>query len=586
MAIQIATAISKGFSNSQILKHIAKQYPQYANQINNALAVGYTANSIVKHLATPKEGPQFKTAFQKYSKGRREGIENREKAALAAIGTAGAVAAGGMALMGGTNAARAVRPSQILAAPGRQAAGNIAPGQQPPIRTYNRPQPQQKQLPQTPPPIVTPYSPKPPQGQLPPPPQGQLPAPPPGKGPRGRQPSGPLEPIATPYEVDPQQSFKLVKSLGVDKQIDQAISSGLQTHVVAQVLRETLPRNKTAVLEKAPGGIEKALEDYSRIRQSELQAQPRTEALQKFNQVKGKQPTIREQELARVANSGFTPQPEVDQPQVSPEQEAYEEQMAPPGMASPMPLGNVNQQVQQAAKAVKHPSAEGKSLESRKESFYVPNYVHPGESKEEFNDRKILYDAINKGAKALMEGKSFRDFPLNPITGSKGYSTAADVLKFIAGIPNVYEELLDDSEKDEIQQAVEGDRDYYGAHMTPNLIWNLMLSVEPRISSMIPKSIKGAKGKPPGGKMGTTEMRRFLTHGVYNVLSGKKISSELADKIGKISRATEGLDVMIKACKAGNDKKMMDEMERLATDDEYFMQIMKDEALDMLGARP
>ncbi len=121
--------------------------------------------------------------------------------------------------------------------------------------------------------------------------------------------------------------------------------------------------------------------------------------------------------------------------------------------------------------------------------------------------------------------------------------------------------------------------------MTPNLVWNLILNVEPKIAKM--KKLPALKGSQnsPGKKMGTTELRRFLTHSIYGVLSGKNVSPDLSDKIAKISKASEHLDVIVKAAKDGNRRAMEAEMEKIVKDDAYFMELMSQEIEDLIKTK-
>jgi hypothetical protein len=76
--------------------------------------------------------------------------------------------------------------------------------------------------------------------------------------------------------------------------------------------------------------------------------------------------------------------------------------------------------------------------------------------------------------------------------------------------------------------------------------------------------------------MGTAEIRRYLTHAVYGALSGKTITTQLADKIQKISSAAMAIDAMAEAAKQGNMNAMIKEQERLLQEDEYFYSLFTD----------
>lgn len=118
MFAPIAQAISKGFSSTQVLKHIAKKYPEYSNVINTSLAAGYTAEMILKKISgkegKSKNSDQFLTEHEKTVRKDKENKKQDRVNALSALGAAGAVGAGlyGLSQMG--RAGQAIRPSEII----------------------------------------------------------------------------------------------------------------------------------------------------------------------------------------------------------------------------------------------------------------------------------------------------------------------------------------------------------------------------------------------------------------------------------------------------------------------------------------
>lgn len=567
MASILINAAAKGYSSRTVLNHLMKKYPQYATQIQAAEAAGYTADRILKHLSRDKSnGDSTDQYLTEHERTQKRDKNNRRNAALglgaAVVGTLGA--AGALASAGMQYAARnaAVQPSQILPAPQRPGptpqgpvtlqgrgprgpmvakAGQIA-GQQQKGIGYN---PQQ-------------------------PPQGGAPNP---RTPRGTPPAPttPNAPIIPPYEHDPQTNIALVKNIREDKRINDAIQSGLSLAAVEQALRQTIPKSKLALLDRAPGGFNQVLQDYA---EGQLSETNRQDALQQFNQRRERPPSLIQEEMQRFQ----------EQYPEAMEQEAaempQEMQQMPQEAISPVDQAQVQQRTQQAIQGV--PLSQPEQIrEINPKSFYVPNYRAPGESGQDFANRKIIYSAVNKAAKAITEGESF----LNYLPNAKDttLSTAVDVLRFIAGVPNVYNDLLDDEDRNELFNAFgeneglrpspRGDTSIHGAQLAPNLVWNLLIAQTPQLLKMEkPPSVKGYK-MAPGKKMGTSELRRSLTHLVYGVLSGQTISSELADKIGRISSATAHLDAIVKATKEGNRRKMDEEMERLL-DDDYFAEVM------------
>jgi hypothetical protein len=574
MAAPILNAISRGYSARQVLTNIATRYPQYANAINTATNVGYTADVILRHLDRNKEADEdaYLTEHEQVQKRDKEQKKAAALGLLSAAGVAGAVGAG---TYGYATRNRAVRPSAIL-----------PPIQQPPTAppgptTVN----------------ITPRGPRPlggPAGQrgLPAPRKG-LPGPK-QQGPTPNQPPSLLGQTPKPPVVKtPMENVELIRNIREDTRIANIIQ-GMGTGAVAvSVLRKVIPKVKLDLLDKVEGGLEKIVQDYGQFLQAESQnTPPATRQESPLVQQQQQEMTPQTQQLAQQASQLIPQQaPEEIQPQVEPE---AQEQI------QPAPI-SINERTKQTAFADKPGLKRLVDSSFAGREFSIPNYHYAGESKEDFANRNIINQAVKKAADALKEGKSFLDFPVNPdAMGAKyGYSVAEDVLRFMAGIPNVYDPLLDEEEKQQLYDGLveqgapeelrpgEGEQNIYGAQMTPNLVWNLLLSVEPRLSKIDrPPAIKGAPVK--GEKMDTTGFRRYLTHGVYGVLSGKSVPPDLADKIGKISQASSSLDIIAKAAEDGNFNKVLKEMEKLASDDEYFFSLFTDEVDEMaaqLGAK-
>lgn len=631
MASVITNAILHGYTSRTILGQIARQYPKHANKINNALSLGYTAETILKHISDSKNEYNEDDYLTSHEKTMRNDKTRRKKNALGllgALGTAGAAAAGGYAY------ATRNRP-QVLPAPPRrpppQARGqtiNITPG---------RPGGGQPQL-------------RGPQDRLGPPTQQR-----PGPQRPGTPPASPNAPKNQPVQRTPQQNVNIIQNMREEGLIKSALEIG-SIPTAALVIKNLMPKAKFALLDKLPGGIEQVLQDYAvhlhqppeTRGQQQPQAQPQRQAQQQqrptqtldkpednltrpfaemgkgisenfysqaLEALKGGQTSIvgnvkdpllmaakpnfdnglikDEDDLKKFADFYYAKQDEQkNQPQIEqqPQEQAQDQIQQRP---QPTQQSGVNDRVREAAFGKEKPKTM-ESYAQRAESFHVPNYHYAGESKKEFDNRKILYDAANKAAKAISEGKDFTDFmkttgKFDPESKGQIYSTAADVLRFLAGIPNVYNAVLDEDEKQELsdsliaqgsmsegQRPTEGERNVHGAQLTPNLIWNLLQSVEPRLTTMErPKSIKGHQ-MSPGGKMGSAELRRFLNHNVYGILSGKTVSSELAGIIEKVSQATSMMDSMIQAARAGNLRKMDEYMEKLM-DMEFFKEVMGEE---------
>jgi hypothetical protein len=217
-------------------------------------------------------------------------------------------------------------------------------------------------------------------------------------------------------------------------------------------------------------------------------------------------------------------------------------------------------------------------------------YKAPHETEEEWDQRKTIHSAAKKAAKEIIQGKTFLDLP-TPEGASKHYSTAVDVLQFMAGMPNVYNDLLDDDEKQELFEASGmtemlrptklGDRPIHGAQITPNMVWNMLIAVEPKLTTMKRPMSQKKSGALKSGEMGSAEFRRQLTHNVYGILSGKNISTELSDKINKISTAVPILDKLVQSFKTKKLKETEEEMNKLA-DDDYFASLFTDAVEEMV----
>lgn len=577
-------AIKAGYNALQILGLFASNNPKLANGIAKAQSAGYSASQILKYVdqgnkSDPNDDNAYLTDREQTLKIQQKNRRKEAMQAVGLLGTAGAVAAGGYALY---NQNRAVQPTQILPA---QIQPNIPrPGHTINVAPVGNPQlpAPRGQLPNRPRQGGLPYNPQSPKGGAPTRPRGP-------SQPNAPAPTQPNKPLITPYTHDEKKNIKLVKSLGEDKKLNTILQSGLEMQAMMEVAKENLPKLTLSVLSKAPGGLEQALKDYQKhLLQTDSETK-RVKALSGFqNQLNPS--SMMNQEMQRFQDQyGEEEAPEFENaPMIQeeePSEEPQQEEILNP-IEEELPAQSIQERIKRAAFGQEEPSkiSETKPLDRR--GLYVPNFHHKDEPLEEYVKRKKVGDAINKAAHLIYDGKSFLDLPMQK---GVGYSTAADVLRFVGGVPNVYDALLEDDEKDELFEALnmpegleptEGERNVYGATLRPNMVWNLLLNIEPGIKDLAPPSIKGSKGKPKGGKMGTTEMRRFLTHAVYGALSGKTISYELADKIKKISNATSHLDQIVKAAHHGNTRKMDEEMESLM-DDDYFMQTMSDEAIEL-----
>jgi hypothetical protein len=549
MTSQIFNALANGYTSNQVLGYLARRYPQYANTISKAQQANYPAHLVLKHLTDHKNQyseDQFLTHEERTTRNIRKTNEQANLQTIGALGTIGAAAAGAYQF---SKAGRAIHPTQILP-PQRPQAGRGG-------STINsRPQGPRPRggLPQTSQQRGLPYNQQTPQQ-------------------KPQQPNAPKPFI--PKSMAPQQNVNLIKNINEETRVQNILKQGLPIATAISVLRSVMPKTKIAVLDKTEGGLEKVITDYSEY----LQNNPPSTQEQQSQIQKQMQQEIQQQ----------SQNPPIEQIKEQPRNEQPSPQHIP--RQTQMNKIPVDQIIQKSAFSERPDLKKLVDSSYAGKQFSIPNYRYVGESSEDFDNRKIIFSAVDRAAKALMEGKSFLDFPITPeaLKGVGGYSVAADVLRFMAGIPNIYNELLDPEEKQELFDALEpnqltgeslrpsgGETNIHGAQMTPNLVWNLLLSVEPKLSTITrPPAIKGAPVR--GAKMDTTGFRRFLTHGVYGVLSGKTVPPDLSEKIEKISKATNVLDVIVEAAKHGNFRKVLKEIERLQNDDEYLFSLISDE---------
>lgn len=534
--MKLSDLVRRGYPGYVILDVLARQMPEHADKIKEAQDLGYSASTILKHFdnENPYESDdsQYMTEHEQIQERNRK----RDKKNLMKIGgaalTAATLGAGAYGMMG--RGSRAVYPTEILGGPGQAARGLGGP--KPPQGPMGLPGGAAKQLPG---PANVPRG-------TPTPPMGPLSSPP--------SPKGSLSP-----------AVNLVKNLRAETQLQTILQSGHDIATTALILKQVMPRSVVQILEKSPGGLENVVEEYTQYLQTQQPVQ--NQQLQPQQQepelpINNMMPPVEAQALQEgqemVANLGIAQVPTIGA------QSPTDQKMA---SIEPQPM----------------PSQDVKIDPMR---FAIPSYRMPGESKQDFTKRHYLNKALDKAAKATLEGKDFRDFlPLENKELARELSTAKDVLRMMAGIPNVYDSLLTDEEKNELSERLiesgklrsylrptKGEQNVYGAIMPTNAIWNLMLAVDPKIKQYMPSSVK-----KPGKDMDSTEMRRYVAHALHAVLDGKGMSPGLSEKISKISQATAHVDSISKAAKAGNTRKLEQELLKLAEDDERWLDLMQQE---------
>ncbi len=574
--MSILYALTHGYGAHKIVSQLAKKYPKHANAIHNAQALGYSADTILRH-GLNKNDPDYEETDQiltEHAKARRSHEANKREAAIQAIGllgTAGAVTAGGYQLY---NMNRAIRPNAILPPlPSQNSRGNsgligVPNAQGGASRPLQIGQPGQS----------------PPQNRMPPQMGGPSPQSPSPQGPRpqGGSPQPNNQPPANPQEILQQnpiveRNYNLVRNIDETSRFENMVAQGYDVATTAALLKSVLPKSKVALLDKTEGGLEGVVANFMLYNQAnppaireqfqpkpintpprpqqqqgeQSQAEPQMTPVQ-AEQMQGQADQMQGQEVPFI--------PEEQMQQQAGQAQQQQQSMMQPGQAQ---RPNMTENMQRIAGKIGQPQQEQESPQIKRDRFAIANKRGKDEKPGDFTKRKLLNDTLKTAAKMVASGKDFSDLPYQP---SVTYSTAKDVLKFLAGAPTTFDELLDEEEKEELHDASNPqgiESSLQGAHMTPNLVWNLILSINPKVTDLVPPSIKGSKGKPAGGKMGTTEARRFLTHAVAGILGGKTVSFELADKIGKISQATDALDVIANAAAHGDVRKIEDQLMKL-----------------------
>lgn len=568
----ISQAKSNGFSSNAILGFITSTNQKAKSFANDAIRAKYTADTILGFLQRfdEKEDNQVRTSEEKT---RKQDKKNKSKANKNLAATALAAANVGLLGYGLYRQAGKAALNASTTATQRLLGG--------PTTRPRLPGPS----PRTPPPT--------PRGQA-------LALPAPGK--QAPASKAPIAPRGTPLTPNPVinppvpggqvtnlptnrmggvQVATLVKNLKVENQLDTLFRNGFDVATAASALKSLVPKQTYELLKQQPGGLENVIESYFNEAQSRPAEESFSERVKRESSNRVIQTAPPETEAASnqdtITSDDFLPQA----PQVN-----YN------------PNLDVKQKTQDATfgrEPIKKLS-EFPALE--KSRFAIASYQKPGENDKDFKERLALEKAVNKTAKSLAEGLSFADIANEK--RKKGetipqLSTSADILRFLAGIPNVYDDLLTDEDKQELTDALLesgqmeneglrpsqlGERNIHGAHLIKDNIWNLLVLHEPNISKIRPKSVKGSNTLK-SGQMGATEFRRFMAHNVHAVLSGKTITTELADKINKISKSVEFMDTLVTAMNQGKLATAQKEMEKMM-DDEYFLSLFEKELDELL----
>jgi hypothetical protein len=561
-------AIRRGFSSSAVLNHVKRKWPDYAYAINTAQGIGYTANHILKQLAGDRtnDADQYLTEHEKT---RKRDADQKRRAALGlvgAAGTAGAIAAGAYSL---AKSNAPVHPEVLPALPTQLGPRKALPG---------------------------------PQTRL------GLPSPKPGSngGPE------PIRPRPTPPQTGLAKAAAGAPILPAGQAPDDLfpavpeIAALERKHATANQLYDLAKKGKTSgnPFLRTASKLVKTGELADPIQfvhfhnwWNATEGQPRSSALVEY-------------EKFRTQTKGMFEKPSPETPEAPPLRppelgaKAEELPAEEPTLAETLQVpSSIDERIRQTAFADKPELKRLIDRAMKGKEFSTAIYKFPGEDPKDWEIRKTIETATKKASKEIMQGKTFLDLPIaKDVLGTPGsYSTAQDVLKYMAGIPNIFDEVLTDEEAEEMMDALDmasaayrpsptGERDIYGAQLTPNMVWNMLVSVEPKLVTMErPKAMKKT-GALKSGEMGSSEFRRSLTHKVYGILSGRNISPELADKIERISRASSLVDEIAKAAEQGNFNKVQDELQKMLLQDAYFYSLFTEEvealALSIKGKGP
>ncbi len=559
----ILAALRSGKSSKNILNFISQLNPSLGKQVATAMAAGKTADEIIKYLSKNYDTVDPKGTHNPFKQA-LTGMSNASKNIATTAGLAAGAALGYGAYRAATRIPT-IYPSQILPAQTGMARGATRALGGPPTQLG----------------LGGPQNPMIPQGNPPPIPQGGAPTPNPSQLTPNIPPIVPQSPEMEPINT-PDQSLK------PNEPVTDAEKAFMASEKEIQTLWDMAKSGKV----KVGGPADEFLKTANKlIKSGDIQDYDTFKQFRKWwktTEGQGRGKPLVEFELFRNQTSSWTGNPKI------PEMKQGSQVDTPKGRASIKDLKN------KVATVAFEGGGKGqydidrlKPLsEARPKAKEYANalYKAPHETEGEFEQRKIIHTAAKKAAKEIMEGKTFLDLPTAK-GASKHYSTAVDVLQFMAGIPNAYNDLLDDDEKQELFDASGmmeglrpsklGDRDIHGAQLSPNMVWNMLVSVEPKLTTMKRPMSQKKSGALKSGEMGSAEFRRQLTHTVYGILSGKNISTELSDKINKISTATSTLDKLVSSFKDKKLKETEEELEKLQND-EYFSSLFTDEIEDMI----
>lgn len=240
MASTILGAIGRGYSARTILGAIGRQFPDKARMISDAYHIGYTGEQLLSRIASKKDKQnyspdQFMTDREKAQRNYNETKKKALLQSLAAAGTLAAVGAGMYALMQRNKSP--VPSDEEASKPEKEREGSPLPTVQ--FQTTAL----QQQLPQT---------------SLQQPNQEQI------------------SPEILPRQQEPiyTKAVDLVKNIKEESRFNNLVGAGYDDETTELMLRSTLPRETISLLDKAPGGLEQLVKDYSLYMKENPQVSP------------------------------------------------------------------------------------------------------------------------------------------------------------------------------------------------------------------------------------------------------------------------------------------------------------------------
>lgn len=323
----ILTAIGRGFTSNRILNSLSRRFPQIANTLAVAQAAGYTSSQILRKIYNKSTGKElsedhFMTSNQRLNKELDKHKRDRAFAVIGALGTAGALAAGGYAL---ASRNKAIQPSQIL--PSQNISQRMNKGQGQIINTPNRTLQIGNQGP-TQPNSPTPTNPKSPVSPI-------INSVNPNRSPLNK---AALAQKASLLQRSPTENIALVNNFKQEQRFQNMIRQGFEPEVTSELLKITIPKDIVKVMEKQPGGLQGIVEDYTEFLNQNPKQEPESEI---------QEPEIQQEQSLQKQQTQQSPML-MPQQQISPQVLNIDQSQTPAGplATNPVPFNEARQEVQ------------------------------------------------------------------------------------------------------------------------------------------------------------------------------------------------------------------------------------------------